>query len=416
MACESSALAWFRSAKFGLFVHWGLYAIPAGFWKGQDCHSAAEWIMNVMHIPSEEYEKLAEQFDPKEFDADLLVQRAKSWGMQYIVFTAKHHEGFAMYHSAHPYNVVDATPCRRDLLKELADACQRHGMPLGLYYSQAQDWDDPDGFEADRDDSQKNFHRYLEQKVKPQLTELLTQYGKIALVWFDTPMAMTSEQSRELYGLVKKLQPDCLINGRLGNGLSDYMTTSDNFLPRLPYTGAWELPATLNDTWGYKKNDHNWKSPDVVLRLLLKVVSRGGNYLLNIGPTDTGAIPEDCMPTLEAVGAYVSQNKEAILETNPVPIYPYELDWAEMTCRPHKLYLHILRPIHRVDLPRVAFRASEARILADGAPLEFLNTATCEGEPNLRVFLPPEQQKCRNYCIEVTIDRETPEFMPFELP
>lgn len=414
MAGDASALAWFRSAKFGLFVHWGLYAIPAGFWNGQDCRSVAEWIMNVMHIPPQEYEKLARQFDPKEFDADLLVRRAKAWGMQYIVFTAKHHEGFAMYHSAHPYNVVDATPCRRDILQELAEACQRHGMPLGLYYSQAQDWDDPNGFEADRDNSGKDFSVYLEQKVKPQLTELLTQYGKIALVWFDTPMAMTREQSRELYELVKTLQPECLINGRLGNGLSDYLTTSDNFLPRLPCAAPWELPATLNDTWGYKKNDHNWKTADEVLRLLLKVVSRGGNYLLNVGPTATGAIPEDCIPTLEAVGRYVSQNREAILGTEPVPVYPYELAWAEMTCRPHTLYLHILKPIHRVDLPRVCFKAASARILAEDQPLEVVNTATCEGEPNLRIPLPEEWQTRRNYCIEVVLDRETPEFMPFE--
>ena len=414
MSKSSSAQRWFRSAKFGLFIHWGLYAIPAGNWNRQDCRCTAEWLMNALEVPREEYEKLAAQFDPTEFDADLLVRRAKAWGMQYLVFTAKHHEGFAMYHSAHPYNVVDASPCHRDILRELADACQRYGMPLGLYYSQAQDWDDPDGLEADRDNSKKHFDRYLEQKVKPQLTELLTQYGPIALVWFDTPMAMTTAQSRELYELVKKLQPTCLVNGRLGNGMSDYMTTSDNFLPRLPYARAWEIPATLNDTWGYSKQDHNWKSPDEVLRLLLKVVSRGGNYLLNVGPTATGAIPEDCMPTLEAVGRYVSENREAILGTEPVPVYPYELDWAEMTCRPHKLYFHILRPIRRIDLPRVKFRADSARILSENLPLEVRNISTCEGEPNLRVDLPDTWQKCRNYCVEVCIDSELPAFMPFE--
>lgn len=203
MVTESPALAWFRSAKFGLFVHWGLYAIPAGFWNSQDCRSVAEWIMNVLHIPPAEYEKLADQFDPQEFDADLLVRRAKSWG-------------------------------------------------------------------------------------------------------------------------------------------------------------------------------------------------------------------PDCLPTLEAVGEYVSRNGEAIFGTEPVPVYPYELDWAEMTCRPHKLYLHILRPRSRIDLPRVEFRAAAARILADDLPLTVQNVETCEGEPNLRILLPQDWQTRRSYCVEVTIDTETPAFTPLE--
>ena len=414
MRDTTAALEWFRSAKFGLFVHWGLYSLLGGVWKGEESRSVAEWIMNVAHIPPEEYRPLAGQFDARDFDAGLLVRRAKSWGMQYIVFTTKHHEGFALYHSAHPYNVVDATPCRRDILRELADACAKYQMPLGLYYSQAQDWDDPDGLEADRDNSKKDFAHYLEHKVKPQLTELLTGYGPIALVWFDTPLEMTAAQSRELYDLVKTLQPGCLINGRLGHGLADYMTTSDNYLPRLPYPGAWELPATLNNTWGYKKSDHNWKSADEVLRLLLKVVSRGGNYLLNVGPTGSGAIPEDCMPTLEAVGRYVAQNSEAILGTQPVPVYPYELDWAEMTCKPRRLYIHVLKPRHRIDLPRVDFHATGARLLADGTELRCLNNATCEGEPNLRIDLPVEWQARQNFCVAVDIDRETPAFLPFE--
>lgn len=409
------ALQWFCSAKFGLFIHWGLYSLLGGVWHGEEAPGAAEWIMNVKHIPPEEYRPLAAQFDAKDFDADLLVRRAKRWGMQYIVFTAKHHEGFALYRSAHPYNAADASPCHRDILRELADACARHGMPLGLYYSQAQDWDDPDGLEADRDNSQKDFGRYLEQKVKPQLTELLTGYGPIALVWFDTPLDMTEAQSRELYRLVKTLQPGCLVNGRLGHGLADYMTTSDNYLPRLPYPGPWELPATLNHTWGYKKSDHSWKTPGQVLRLLLKVVSRGGNYLLNIGPDGSGAIPEDCMPTLEAVGGYVAQNREAILGTSPVPVYPYELDWAEMTCRPYRLYIHVLQPCRRIDLPRVAFRATHAQILSDGTALPFLNNATCEGEPNLRIDLPAAWQKQQNFCVAVEIDRETPAFLPLEV-
>lgn len=404
-------LQWFRAAKFGLFIHWGLYAIPAGCWHGQEVPGVAEWIMDTLQIPAAEYEKLAARFDPDAFDADALVRRARDWGMQYLVFTTKHHEGFAMYRSAHPYNVVDATPCGRDILAELAAACRKYGLRLGLYYSQAQDWHDPDGLAAGCDNSGKDFDRYLQNKVKPQLTELLTRYGEIALIWFDTPLSMTEAQSRELCALVRRLQPDCLISGRIGNGLGDYMTTGDNFLPRDPFPGAWELPATLNDTWGFKASDHNWKSAPEVLRLLLKVVSRGGNYLLNLGPDAHGAIPAKCLPILDEVGAYVTRNREAIFGTQPVPPYPYELDWAEMTCRPGRLYLHVLKPRARIELPNVAFRALSARVPGEG-PLPFANTDNCEGVPMICLDLPPEWRSRSGYCIAFDIDRETPAFLP----
>lgn len=412
MKIRNEVPAWFRDAKFGLFVHWGLYALLAGRWHAQEAPGVAEWIMDTLQIPAAEYETLAAQFDPQQFDADALVRQAKSWGMQYIVFTAKHHEGFAMYRSAHPYNVVDASPCHRDILRELADACHKYDIRLGLYYSQAQDWDDPNGLAAGRDNSAKDFDFYLEHKVKPQLTELLTQYGDIALVWFDTPLTMTAAQSRSLYDLVKQLQPQCLVSGRIGNGLGEYMTTSDNFLPRLPYPGAWELPATLNDTWGYKESDHNWKSADEVLRLLLKVVSRGGNYLLNVGPDAQGVVPPECLAVLNEVGHYTAENGAAIFGTHPVPVYPYELDWAEMTCRPHRLYLHILKPRTRIELPNVRFTALSARVLGCGADLPVLNVPNCEQMPMISLNLPQEWHNRKNYCIEFTIDTETPEFIP----
>jgi alpha-L-fucosidase len=249
---------WFKDAKFGLFVHWGLYSILAGEYQGRKTNHIAEWIMNHLDIPVKEYEKLAGQFNPIHFDAEAIVKKAKGWGMKYIVFTSKHHDGFAMYHSkCNPYNIVEATPFKRDVLKELQLACQKHNMRFGLYYSQAQDWHDPDGYMAFKDNSKKNFQSYLDRKCIPQLKEILTGYGDISLIWFDTPMGSTAEQSRSLVAAVKDIQSDCLVSGRIGNDLGDYLTTSDNFVPIQPYKGDWEIPATLNDTWGYNKDDNN---------------------------------------------------------------------------------------------------------------------------------------------------------------
>ncbi|MDO4296032.1 MAG: alpha-L-fucosidase [bacterium] len=402
---------WFKDAKFGLFVHWGLYALLGGEYQGQRVKGVAEWIMDTLQIPPKEYETLAAQFRPIHFDAEALVKQAKEWGMKYLVFTAKHHEGFAMYNSAcSPYNVVKATPDGRDILKELQLACEKYEMPLGLYYSQAQDWHDPNGLAAGRDNSGKEYQFYLDHKVKPQLRELLQNYGKIALIWFDTPLETSREQSQELYDLVKSIQPNCIVSGRIGNELGEYMTTGDNFLPRLPYEGDWELPATLNDTWGYKRTDENWKQPDEVIRLLLKVVNRGGNYLLNIGPDATGAIPEGSLRVLNEVGRYVRENAEGIFGTRRMGYYPYELDWAELTWKPHKLYVHLMKTRERIELPNVKNQALQAKVLGSGELLEVQNTKNCEGIPTIVIFLPERLWQEKNYCVEISLKEEEPSF------
>ena len=209
---------WFEKEKFGMFIHWGLYAVLAGEYKGRRTDHIAEWIMNTFDIPVEEYEKLAERFDPRDFDADGIVRKAKEWGMRYLVFTSKHHEGFAMYDSkTDDYNVVKRTPYGKDILRQFSESCEKYGIRFGIYYSQAQDWHDPDGLAANYDNSGKDYQHYLDHKVKPQLRELFTEYGKISLIWFDTPMSTTPEQSRELVELVKSLQPDCVVSGRIGN-------------------------------------------------------------------------------------------------------------------------------------------------------------------------------------------------------
>ncbi|MCL2881213.1 MAG: alpha-L-fucosidase [Treponema sp.] len=404
---------WFKEAKFGLFIHWGLYSVLAGEYQGRKTTHIAEWIMNHLDIPVREYEKLAGQFNPVNFDAEAIVKKAKSCGMRYIVFTSKHHDGFAMFHSkCNPYNIVDATPFKRDVLKELQLACQKHGLRLGLYHSQAQDWHDPDGFMAFKDNSKKNFQSYLDRKCIPQLKELLTGYGDISLIWFDTPMSTTLEQSRNLISLVKSIQLDCMVSGRIGNGLGDYMTTSDNQIPLLPYKGNFEVPATLNDTWGFNKDDHNWKNPNEVIKLLIKINSRGGNYLLNIGPDSLGQVPEASFDILDRVGNYVNENAEAIYGTSGTPVpYPYDLDWALFTCKPHTLYVHVLKGQKRsIYLNNIGNKVEKATLLKTGEPLSYEHIIDCEGNSVIEIELPPSLKDQPGYCIALRTAEEEPIF------
>ena len=301
---------WFKQARFGMMIHWGLYALPAGEWKGQRTKQIGEWLQAEYRIPMKEYERLAPAFNPVLFDAEEWVKLAKGCGMQYIVVTAKHHDGFAMYHSkVDPYNIVDATPFKRDVLAEIAAACHKHDLKLGLYYSQDLDWHEPDGggyltgptnFGYTSwtnnwdfpDAAQKDYTRYYEKKVKPQLKEILTGYGPLCLIWFDTPLTISPEQSRELRDMVRYYQPDCLVNSRIGNGLGDYRSMGDNEIPENDFLDALvESPTTLNDTWGYKSFDNNWKSADRVRAIKKHLNERGVNYLLNIGPDALGRIP-----------------------------------------------------------------------------------------------------------------------------
>ena len=406
---------WFKDAKFGLFIHWGLYSVLAGEYKGQKTDRIAEWIMNFLDIPVEEYKELANKFNPTDFDADYIVRKAKEWGMKYVVFTAKHHEGFAMYDSAcSDYNVVKATPYRKDVLCQLREACDKYGLKLGLYYSQAQDWEDVNGLMHHKDNSKKDFQYYLDNKVKPQLTELLTEYGDIALIWFDTPMETTVAQSQSLVDLVKSLQPNCIVSGRIGNGLGEYMTTGDNFIPRLPYEGDWELPATVNDTWGFNQNDTNWKSADTMIRLLLKITGRGGNYLLNVGPDSHGVVPKGCIAVLDEVGQYVRENEEAIMGTNRLDFYAYELDWAELTQKDYKLFVHVLQPRVRVELQNVANKIKKAYLLRDGKELHVDESFTCEGPKMIEVSIPEDMQNEKNYCICLEMEEKDPIFEPIK--
>lgn len=326
-AAKDPRLAWWRAAKFGLFVHWGLYAIPAGQWEGQDIDGIGEWIMRFAKIPVSSYEGLAGRFNPVEFDAKAWVDLAKAAGQQYMVITTKHHDGFCLFDSQFTNFSSKNSPFARDIIRELADECQSQDLPLGFYYSQTQDWHHPDGDgnDWDFDPGTKDFDSYIEKYVKPQITELLTSYGPVALIWFDTPKGITQgisrQQSQELLDLCHRIQPQTLVCGRLGNALGDYATTNDNAIPEAALMdGDWETPATMNDTWGFKTEDKNWKSSTELIQKLVDIVSKGGNYLLNVGPNARGTVPFESIERLEALGDWLTIHGEAVYGTRPGPV------------------------------------------------------------------------------------------------
>ncbi|MFC1764379.1 alpha-L-fucosidase [Planctomycetota bacterium] len=353
---KEDRLVWFKEAKFGLFIHWGPYAKLAGEWKGQklELGQIAEWIMHTFQIPVNEYRDMARQFNPEKFNAQEWVALAKHAGMKYLVITAKHHDGFAMYHSkVSTYNIVDHTPFKRDPMKELAEECRKAGIKFCTYYSHREDWDHPYAYgnvwdfktsqtNLDTCDDPEKFRQYLDEKSKPQLRELLTNYGPLGLIWFDRGM-YTQQQGQEFASFVHELQPQCLVNGRVGHYfkelLGDYQNLNDNGMPIGGIEEYWETPQTLNETWGYSKHDTTWKRPEEIIRRLVEIVSKGGNYLLNVGPTGEGVIPQASVNILQKVGDWVSQNGESIYGTSASPFA--ETPWGGCTLKENKLYLHI---------------------------------------------------------------------------
>src|SRR3954462_14329316 len=312
-------LEWFREAKYGLFIHWGLYAIPAGEWKGQRSLGLGEWIMFRSRIPVREYETLASRFNPVKYKADEWVTLAKDAGMKYIVITSKHHDGFALFKSeASPYNLVDATPFKRDAIQELAAACQRQGIKLGLSYSQAQDWHHrggaANGGHWDPAAQDGDMTEYIKKIAVPQVREILTNYGPIAIIWWDTPDGMTRERA-DLLAPLLKLQPGIVTNNRLGGGYMGDTETPENRVPATGYPRDWELCMTMNTTWGFKSYDENWKSAEQLIRQLVDTASKGGNLLLNVGPMSTGEIPAASVERLKAIGAWMKKNSESIYAT-----------------------------------------------------------------------------------------------------
>lgn len=418
MYTQLPANHWWRQAKFGMFIHWGLYAQLGGVWNGTAVRGNSEWIQYRLGIPSQDYAALAGQFNPEDFNADAWVQVAKDAGMQYIVITAKHHDGFAMFRSADPYNIVDATPFGRDPMEELAEACRRHGIRLCFYYSHVLDWHDPDAFEDDIPLSEldrvqeKNqaFRAYLERKVKPQLSELLCHYGPVGMIWFDMPGCVDKTYCQEIRDHVKSLQPDCLISGRIGYGLGDFITVGDNKIPQLPCDIPWEMPGTINDTWGFKRGDRDWKSSSSLIRRLIKIVSRGGNYLLNVGPDARGRIPDESIRILHEMGEHLRRNSAAFYGTEAAPLYPYDMSEDGLfTYSPGKLYYHSLKFHEKLSLSCIKKPIRRVTLLSSGRELPFIvSYSEATQSHDLVIDFPDACEPLPVFCIE--IEGNIPEF------
>jgi len=407
---RDARMAWWRDARFGMFIHWGLYAIPAGRYHDQPIPGGGEWIMHDAKIPVAEYASYAADFHPTHFDADAWTRLAHDTGMKYVVFTTKHHDGFAMFHTqVDHFNVFDATPFRRDPLAELAAACDKQHLKLGLYYSHVQDWHHPGGYARGGhwDDAQNgDFNFYLRTIALPQVTELLQAYPTAAVLWFDTPEEITTAQAQPFADLVKQ-HPALITNNRLGGGFAGDTETPEQFIPPRGFPGRdWETCQTINDTWGYKTDDQHFKSSDELLRQLIDVASKGGNFLLNVSPTAEGDIPLEEVDRLHAIGAWLAINGDAIYGTGPtafgdeagylslkepghdgIPVFKPTWDWR-CTTKPNTLYFHMLAPPvgGLFQFSRPAAKPISAYLLADPAhtPLSIMDTGR-----KIVVQLPP---------------------------
>jgi alpha-L-fucosidase len=420
---KDDRMDWWRQARFGMFIHWGLYAVPAGEWKGQKVPGIGEWIMERAQIPVSEYEQLAKQFNPVKFDAEQWVQIAKNAGMKYIVITSKHHDGFCLWDTKYTdYDVVDATPFKRDILGELSEACRKNGIKLCFYHS-IMDWHHPDAqapFYPKYNDTSKsnpNFDRYVEYYLKGELKELVQNYGPLGILWFDGEWVRdwTREMGWNMYDYCLSLQPDVIVNNRVGNGRQGMrgLSKSDEFAgdygtpeQEIPATGLpgldWETCMTMNDTWGYKSYDNNWKSREDLLHKLVDIASKGGNFLLNVGPTAEGLIPSPSVERLAAIGEWMKVNSESIYGTTASPLG--EVSWGRCTAKPGKLYLHVFDwPTNgKLEVPGLKNKVKKAYLLADKKRSELL--VTHESREKIVITVPSKAPDPVNTVIVLQIN------------
>ncbi|MBN2579623.1 MAG: alpha-L-fucosidase [Pirellulales bacterium] len=396
---------WWRDARFGMFIHFGLYSVAAGQLDGKPVNGCSTWTLSTTKAPLEKYVPLKDRFNPTQFDAEWIVRLAEAAGMKYIVITTRHHEGFSLFDTKHSDYDVMASPLKRDLMKELADACHTHNMRLGWYYS-ILDWYHPDytprrpgdNRPADRAD----YGRYV-KFMKDQLRELLTNYGKIDVLWFDGSWdrTFTNKQGQEIYDYVRGLQPGIIINNRLGHGGADQagdFGTPEQYVPPISSGGQnWEACMTINDTWGFKNQDHNWKSATTLIQMLANCASKGGNYLLNIGPAPDGTIPQPSVDRLEEMGRWLAVNGQSIYGTNAGP-YRRRLPWGCITSKDLgddrvRLFLHVFDwpKDGRLVVPRIENTPIAAFLLTDPVrkPLTVSQQET-DGDKEIRVDVGPK--------------------------
>jgi alpha-L-fucosidase len=362
--------ALFRDGNYGMFIHWGLYSHLGGRWKDQTLYGISEWIMQRMKIPSAEYMAMTAEFDPSDFDAREIVELAKQAGMKWIIITSKHHDGFAMFKSKHPFNIVDATPAGRDPMMELAVACREAGLGFGFYYSHYQDWTAPGGNggpSINADGTRASFEQYFREKCLPQVQEICTQYGPLDFVWFDTPGAMPKELVIELADYVRRVQPGAMLCSRIGHGMGDYASKGDMEVPLRNIDGLWETCDTTNDTWGFSSFDQNWKDSREILRRLVSTVARGGSYLLNIGPDGRGRVPPQPAKYLIGAGQWIQRYPQVVHRAGASP-WGHALPWGDVTTDQAALNLVVFDwpGDGRLWLPGLATEIASAGLLADG--------------------------------------------------
>ena len=384
----------FDQGNYAMFIHWGLYSQLGNKVDGKTYYGIGEWIMNqrMAGIPIAEYKKLAKTFNPKDFDARAIAKLARDAGMKYIVITAKHHDGFAMYESqACDFNIVDATPWGKDPMKDLAAACREEGLGFGFYYSHNQDWTFPGGGggpQVDANGKPATFDDYFEKKCLPQVREITTQYGPIEIVWFDTPGKMPKHYVEKLVEVVHKNQPGALVSGRAGHELGDYQTLGDMEVPIINVDGLWESVDTTNDSWAYAWYDENWKSPKQILERLVACVARGGTYMLNIGPRGDGSVSARCAKALRAAGSWIARYPQVIYDVQGSP-WKHSMPWGDVTQRDNALFLTVFEwPVSgELYLPNIEQNVQEARLLRGSDSTELL----CERRGKHIVVQVPEK-------------------------
>jgi alpha-L-fucosidase len=377
---KADRVALFRDGNYGMFIHWGLFSHLGGQWHDQTFYGIGEWIKRQMKISEADYQALAKDFNPKEFDARAIARVAQAAGMKWIIITAKHHEGFAMFKSTHPFNIVDATPFHRDPMKELAAACREAGLGFGFYYSHNQDWTAPGasgGPAQNADGTPATFEKYFREKCYPQVKEICTQYGPLNFIWFDTPGKMPKELVMELAELVRQTQPQALLCSRIGHDLGDYASKGDMEVPPRNLEGLWETCDTTNDSWSYAWYDQNWKDSREILRRLVATVGRGGTYLLNIGPDGQGRVPSQVAKYLTKAGEWIKRHSPVVYAAGPSP-WGHALPWGDVTTQGNTLQLVVFDwPTDgRAFLPGLQADIESATMVGSLSPLPWTKHGT----------------------------------------
>ncbi|MEI7987192.1 MAG: alpha-L-fucosidase [Armatimonadota bacterium] len=369
---RDARMKWWREARFGMFIHWGVYSVPAGTYDGKQIGGIGEWIMRSANIPVARYEQYAKQFNPEKFNATEWVSYAKAAGMKYIVMTAKHHDGFAMYPTkVSDWNITARSEFKRDPIGEMSAACRKAGIKFGVYYSQNLDWHHAGGGTAGSawDDAQKgDFHKYVREISAPQVNELLTNY-KPAVLWWDINGPFDAEEIKALTASFPKV-PGLISNNRLGGGVPGDTETPEQFIPATGFKGRdWETCMTMNDTWGFKSYDNNFKSTTTLVRNLIDIASKGGNYLLNVGPTSEGIIPAPEVDRLKEVGQWMKANGSSIYATSASPYRKLAFD-GRATVKGSTLFLNVFTwPSIGISIQGLQNSVKSAVVIATGEKL-----------------------------------------------